>query len=151
MSEHIGRFLWVTMIHFTRSEESTSHLFPIRILFTLVEAFCFICVIQFRMSIQETVQSNTLNHTVQANAWPTLKRVIIGHVIHHQNTHGSTIIRYQVVMSGQSSLLRVSPVVMVRKRSWPAVSHICNLMRFPFRLIVLTLKSMLQETVITIV
>ncbi|CCI46213.1 unnamed protein product [Albugo candida] len=74
--------------------------------------FCLICVIQFRMSIQETVQSNTLNHTVQANAWPTLKRVIIGHVIHHQNAHGSTIIRYQVVMSGQSSLLRVSPVVM---------------------------------------
>lgn len=31
---------------------------------------------------------------------------------------------------------------MVRKRSWPAVSHICNLTRLPSSSIVLILKSM---------
>ena len=35
------------------------------------------------------------------------------------------------------------PVVIVRNRSWPAVSQICNLILFPSSSIVLILKSML--------
>ena len=40
------------------------------------------------------------------------------------------------------------PVVIVRKRSWPAVSHICILMRFPSISTVLILKSILKPEVI---
>lgn len=39
------------------------------------------------------------------------------------------------------------PVVMVRNRSWPAVSQICSLMRFPSNSIVLILKSILFNQV----
>lgn len=35
--------------------------------------------------------------------------------------------------------------MIVRNRSWPAVSHICNLIRFPSSSIVLILKSMLKN------
>ena len=37
------------------------------------------------------------------------------------------------------------PVVIVRKRSWPAVSQICSLIRLPSSSIVLILKSMLLQ------
>ena len=39
---------------------------------------------------------------------------------------------------------------MVRKRSWPAVSQICSLMRLPSNSIVLILKSILHKTSIEI-
>lgn len=39
----------------------------------------------------------------------------------------------------------IIPVVIVRKRSWPAVSQICSLIRFPSSSIVLILKSILHK------
>ena len=42
-----------------------------------------------------------------------------------------------------------TPVVMVLKRSWPAVSQICSLTRFPSSSIVRILKSILQQQIST--
>ena len=39
------------------------------------------------------------------------------------------------------------PVVIVRNRSWPAVSQICSLIRFPSSSMVLILKSMLENKI----
>lgn len=70
------------------------------------------------------------------------KRFTIGHIVHDYDAVRATIISViliSIYQNANDTFTTILPsdfgtyvLVMVRKRSWPAVSQICNLMRCPF-------------------